>query len=99
MKLRIQISDLSEKTSYSTNENEAVPSYSSLLIILSLFIACSCKKMAAVRLIQIKTASWEVDEAARVEDLQRWVKEALENASVAATKKVQFCPITAIYSK
>ena len=46
-----------------------------------------------------QTASWEVNEAARVEDLQRLIKQALGNASVAATKKVQFCPITAIYSK
>ena len=49
--------------------------------------------------IQIKIASWEVGEAARVEDLQRWIKEALGNASVAATKMVQFCPIAAIYPK
>ena len=53
----------------------------------------------SLHLIQIKIASWGVGEAARVEDLQRWIREALENASVNATKKVQFCPITAIYSK
>ena len=52
-----------------------------------------------LHLIHIKIALWEVGEAAKLEDLQRWIKEALGNASVAATKKVQFCPITPIYSK
>ena len=46
-----------------------------------------CLRAKICTLIQIKIASWEVGEAARVEDLQRWIKEALGNASVAATKQ------------
>ena len=45
VKLRIEISDLSKMTSYRAKENEAVLLLSHLLIVVGLFIICSCKKM------------------------------------------------------
>ena len=46
-----QISDLSEMTSYRSNENEAAPLLSRLFIDASLFIVSSCKEMVTKRLV------------------------------------------------
>ena len=47
--LRIEISDLSEMTSFYTNRNEAVLLFSRLVIVAGLFIVCSCKKIVTQR--------------------------------------------------
>ena len=47
--LRIQISNLSVVTSYRSNENQIVVLFFRLSIVASLFIVCSCKKMATQR--------------------------------------------------
>ena len=46
VKLRIQLRDLSELRSYREDENKAVLLSSHLLIVASLLIVCTCKKMA-----------------------------------------------------
>ena len=43
------LGDLSEMTSYRSNEYETVLLFSHLLIVASLFIVSSCKKMATQR--------------------------------------------------